>query len=140
MDRLKVERKNDKRFTASSDRKSYISNSYPERSHLIDTEFFTASSNVQAQIQGKSNALYVKSITFTAITINAGTYGYHEANAAWSGYTPIGIVGVLLNEAAEISLHDFRTSGNKAVLGYRNDGTTNLTLKNLIANVLYVKN
>ena len=44
MVRLQAERKNDKRFTATNDRKSYISNSYPERSHPIDTEFFTASS------------------------------------------------------------------------------------------------
>ena len=95
--------------------------------------------NVQMQLNKKSNELYVKTITFTAITINAGTYGYHKANATWSGYTPIGIVGVLLNEAAEISLHDFHVSGNEAILGYRNDGTTNLTLRSLIANVLYIK-
>ena len=95
--------------------------------------------NVQTQLNKKSNGLYVKAITFTAITINAGTYGYHKANATWSGYTPIGIIGVLLNEAAEISLHDFHVSGHEAILGYRNDGTTNLTLRSLIANVLYIK-
>ena len=57
MVRLQVERKNDKRFTATNDRKSYISNSYPERSHPIDTEFFTASILTIRMMKKPSNRL-----------------------------------------------------------------------------------
>lgn len=86
---------------------------------------------------------YITTQTFieTGVSVSAGTVSDYTFSITKTGYTPLGIVGVIVNAGGSCTLvHAFVNSISQAKVRLRNNGTTGASPDNVQIIVLYVKN
>ena len=97
---------------------------------------------LKALATNKSNNIVVKTYNMPSVTTLKGEAFGVTVDAAWSGYTILGIMHVYFNNsgASYFNIYSWMvTSGEKVTLSCRNDGSQDRTTSGTIK-VLYIKN
>lgn len=80
------------------------------------------------------------SVDSSSVTVAAGAKTYVTISAAWTGYTPIGIIGITGSGTSGLAISDFYLSGNTVYIYFSNPQSSSQTVNYWRANVLYLKN
>lgn len=107
----------------------------------------TITSNIGISIGGYLSGLYTEDVLLNDnVTISGSSYGNNSKSVSKTGFTPIGIVGMHLENASSggtlntyCAVHSFYLSGSTAYWIVKNTSTSQAKIK-VTATILYVKN